>query len=154
LLALFGLLCAIAVKHPGIIDDRNVFLKEFFDVDLLSFQGLLSSIAIASAANIYLHINVLTDQTGLPFKRLRKSLKKSALSLVILLGVGLTLVIGKPLLPNTSTAAGLANAVGLSVIYMNISIMWDLTVTVFSIPSKSEIESEKQRMKNTGAGNS
>lgn len=147
LLCFWGVLIGVAVHHPGLIDDKNTFLKDFVDADMLAVQGVMCSISIASAANVYLHVNTLSERTGLPFDRVRTSLRRSGLSLVLLFALGLSLIASKPLAPQDSIWIGMVNSLALVVLYMNVSIMWDLTSTTFSIPSADKIM--RERPKNT-----
>lgn len=67
-------------------------------------------------------------------------MRRSAYSLLAMFGIGAILVIVKPLLPSPAYNAAVANAIAILLIYFNLSVLYDLTRTVFKIPSITAIK--------------
>jgi hypothetical protein len=147
LLFIFSGLVGAIIHHPTFIDDNNGFLKDFLDNDLLSVLGFITAVTLASAANIHLHLNQLQNDTGLPFNRARKSLGKSAYSLIFLFGAALVVVTIKPTLPSTPRWQAIANSAAILILYFNLSVLFDLTRATFRIPSSSSILEKRKQEK-------
>jgi len=92
-LVTLGVLITISVCRPSVLSDQSVFLKEFIGINLLSLLGVIVSITLASAANIYLELNRLEAR----FKKMnlsgtKNALKNSAIALVTLLALAIILI--------------------------------------------------------------
>jgi hypothetical protein len=145
LVALATVLTVISFTQPWMLDDRNSFLKAFVGADYLATLGVIVSITLASAANIHLHLNNLSDDTGTRFVNTRRSIRRSCNSLVLAFVAAIVLVTVKPLLPAAPYNAAMANSIALIIIYFNASIMLDLVRTSLVIPSRNEIKQQDDR---------
>lgn len=140
LAGLLTVLLSISFTAPYLLDDSNAFLASFVNHELLATLGFIVAVTLASAASVHFELNKLEDATGKLFLRTRKSLKRSAYSLVVLFaGAGLIVII-KPLLPEPPFNRAVANSLAIGIIYFNLSVLLDLTRTVFKIPSVSAIK--------------
>lgn len=139
LICLSTVFAVISFTQPWMLDDRNSFLKAFVGADYLATLGIIVSITLASAANIHLHLNNLSDDTGKRFIHTRKSIRRSCNSLVWAFVGAIVLVTVKPLLPAAPYNAALANSLALIIVYFNASVMLDLVRTSLAIPTRGEI---------------
>lgn len=146
LIGLLVVLLWISVATPHLLNDSNSFLSGFVNHELLGTLGFIVAVTLASAASVHFELNKLEDATGKPFSRTRKSLKKSAYSLVVLFALAGFIVIVKPLLPDPSHSQAVANSFAIAIIYFNLSVLYDLTSTVFKIPSVSAIKKMDQKL--------
>lgn len=140
LIGLATVLLSISFSAPWLLDDSNEFLKKFVAEDLLATLGFILAVTLASAASLHLELNKIEDATGKPFTRTRGSVRRSAYSLTGLFAAALALVIVKPLLPPVDFNAAVANSFAILILYFNLSVLYDLTRTVFKIPSVSSIK--------------
>lgn len=140
LIGLATILLSISFCQPQLLSDQNTFLKQFVSEQLLATLGFILTVTLASAASLHLELNKIEDATGKPFLLTRKSVRRSAYSLMALFATGTALVIIKPLLPIWQSNAAVANSVAILIIYFNLSVLYDLTRTVFKIPSISAIK--------------
>ena len=143
LTGLLTILTVISFTQPWMLDDRNTFLKVFVGADYLATLGVIVSITLASAANIYLHLNNLSDDTGQRFSNTRRSIRRSCNSLVWAFVAAIVLVTVKPLLPSASYNLAMANSFALIILYFNASVMLDLVRTSLAIPTRHEIEARR-----------
>lgn len=98
------------------------------------------AVTLASAASVHFELNRLEEETGKAFLRTRKSLRKSAYSLIVLFAAAMVLVTVKPLVPEVPYNAAVANSLAIAIIYFNLSVLLDLTRSVFKIPSATAIK--------------
>lgn len=145
LVALVAVLTVISFTEPWMLDDRNTFLKAFVGADYLATLGVIVSITLASAANIHLHLNRLSDDTGVRFSNTQRSIRRSCNSLVWAFVTAIVLVTVKPLLPDASYNAAIANSIALAIIFFNASVMLDLVRTSLAIPSQKDIRQPQDR---------
>ncbi len=140
LIALATVLTVISFVAPHLLDDRNKFLSSFVNHELLATLGFIVAVTLASAANVHFELNRIEDQTNKKFTRTRKSLKRSANSLLLLFILAGFVVIIKPLLPNPPNYnVAIFNSIAICIVFFNLSVLFDLTRTVFLIPSVKEI---------------
>lgn len=140
LIGLLTVLLTISFAEPHLLDDRNTFLANFVNHELLSTLGFIVAVTLASAASVHFELNKIEDETGKPFRRTRGSLRKSAYSLIFLFAAAGVVVIVKPLIPNVPYNLAVANSFAIAIVFFNLSVMFDLTRTVFAIPSVTEIK--------------
>ncbi len=141
LIGLATVLLTISFSQPHLLNDQNAFLKEFISEQLLATLGFILTVTLASAANLHLELNKIEDQTGKKFARTRKSVRRSAYSLMALFAAATLLVIVKPLLPSPPPYnTAVANSLAVLILCFNLSVLYDLTRTVFAIPSISQIK--------------
>lgn len=140
LIALATILATISVCEPAWLNDNNEFLKGFVNYEFLATLGFVAAVTLASAANVHLELNRLEDETDAQFVRTRNSLKRSVISLVVLLGVAVALVAVKPLLNVMGHAGAVVNGTALLIVYFYVVTLYDLTAVVFRIPTKRKIQ--------------
>ncbi len=133
-------LLIISFVRPLNLSDNNEFLKEFVNHEFLSILGFIVALTLGFAGNIHLELNRLEDATDQPFTRTRAALKKSALSLILAFVAGGALVIFKPLLIEKSIFEALANSGAIVIVFFNLAILYDLSGTVFGIPTVKKIK--------------
>lgn len=133
-------LLSISFSAPHLLDDRNKFLADFVNQELLGTLGFIVAVTLASAASVHFELNRLEDETGKPFLRTRSSLRRSAYSLIALFASAGMVVLIKPLVPNVPYNIAVANSLAIAIVFFNLSVLLDLTRTVFKIPSISEIK--------------
>jgi len=135
-------LLSISFAQPWMLNDNNGFLRGFVNQELLATLGFILAVTLASSASLHLELNKLQDDTGLPFTRTRTAVRRSAYSLLVLFAGAVVLVIAKPLLPAKPPSAALANSAALLIIYFNLMVLYDLTRTVFAIPTAKSIKAK------------
>jgi len=140
LVGLLTVLLTISFSAPYLLDDRNTFLANFVNQELLGTLGFIVAVTLASAASVHFELNKIEDATGNPFKRTRRSLRRSAYSLIFLFGVAGLVVLIKPLVPPVPHNVAIANSLAIAIIYFNLSVLLDLTRTVFKIPGIEAIK--------------
>lgn len=140
LTGLLTVLLSVSFCAPHLLNDSNEFLAAFVNHELLATLGFIAAVTLASAASMHFELNKLEDATGKPFLRTRKSLKRSAYSLIVLFAVAVLIVIVKPLLPTPPYNRAVANSFAIVIIYFYLSVLLDLTQTVFKIPSAKAIQ--------------
>lgn len=149
LLALLAVLLGVSVHHSHFLSDSgNPFLKDFMDNDILSVLGFITAVGNAATLSIFLHLNHLEDETLAKFTRTRSSLRKSAVSLVYIFLIAFIALVIKPLLGNGEVSSAIINGVGIVCIFFSLSVLRDLTLTVFGIPTKkriAEIKAENEK---------
>jgi uncharacterized membrane protein YbhN (UPF0104 family) len=141
------ILLSISFCAPYLLDDRNKFLADFVNQNLLSTLGFIVAVTLASAASVHFELNRIEDATGKTFLRSRASLRRSAYSLIALFAAAGLLVLIKPLVPKVPHNIAVANAFAIAIVLFNLSVMFDLTRTVFKIPSIAAIK--KMDVENT-----
>lgn len=138
-LLLVVLLLVSALKPSLLSDSGNSFLKDFLDNDILSVLGFITAVGNASILSIFLHLNKLEDETEAKFIRSRRSLKKSAVSLIVVFLIVFFVLIAKPMLGRGETLAACLNSIGILCVFFSLSVLRDVTLTVFSIPTARRI---------------
>jgi hypothetical protein len=93
------------------------------------------TITLASAANLHLELNKLQEATGEPFVNARKAVKLSAYWLIALFACAFILVLAKPILGGGESLQAGMNSVAIVIVAFNVSVLFDLTRTVFKIPA-------------------
>lgn len=148
LIALMATLLTISLVHPSFLNDQNALLAKFVNDQLLSILGFIVAVTLASAASVHFELNKLEDDAGTSFTRTRRSLRRSSYSLIILFAFAGLIIVIKPLLPSPRYGDAVANSIAIGIVYFNLSVLLDLTRTVFKIPSSTEAK------KMAGAGGS
>lgn len=129
------LLTTIVVRAPIYVSDKNGFLKVFLGNDLLSTLGFIVAVTLASIANLHLELNQLEFQTNNSFLRTRLGLRKSAMTLIVLFGFAIVLVTLKSSSAISEMSQAVFNCAGLTIVYINLEVLWDITSAIFKIPS-------------------
>lgn len=142
---LLAALTMISFFQPHLLNDNNKSLASFINHDLLSVLGFVIAVTLASATSVHFELNRLEVSSGKTFDRTRSSLKRSAYSLIFLFGFATVIVVFKPLLPERPFYGAMANSLAIGVIFFNLSVMLDLTRTVFKIPAVRPIVQQNCR---------
>lgn len=133
-------LLSISFCQPHLLSDSNSFLHNFVNHELLATLGFIVAVTLASSGGLHLELNKLEDETGNEFVRTRKSVRRSAYSLIALFAAAGVLVIVKPLLPSFPVNAAVANSIAILIVFFNLSVLYDLTRTTFAIPTVKKIK--------------
>lgn len=145
-LAVCGVLLVVSLQHPEYLSDSgNPFLKGYLDNDILSVLGFVTAVGNAASLSIFLHLNKLEDETTAKFLRTRKSLRLSAVSLVVIFLIAFLALVLKSMIPSSPTSEALINSVGIACTLFSLSVLKDLTLTVFAIPTKKRIGEMHQK---------
>ncbi|MDI1363996.1 MAG: hypothetical protein PSX79_03900 [bacterium] len=127
-----------AVVRPELISDKNAFLKDFVNQEFLGFMGVVVTITLASAGNLFIELNKLEDRAEASvFSKTKRSVKASAFSLIWSLVFALILVTVKPLLGPGQGTQAIANAAALTTILFSILVLVDLTVAAFNLDPRA-----------------
>lgn len=126
------------------LNDDNAFLKNFVNHELLATLGFIVSITLASTAHIHLELNRIGERNNISFVRTKVRLKLSAFSLVWLLGISILIVVIKPTLPYERYSYAIINSLAIIIMFFNLSVLYDITKTVFGIPSDDQIRKNRQ----------
>lgn len=143
-IALCALICWISVAtiivvvNPAIISDQNAFLKGFVNHEFLGFMGVVVTITLASAGNLFIELNKLEDRADESiFTKTKRSVKDSAFSLIWSLVFALVLVTVKPLVASNDASQAVVNAFALTTILFSILVLVDLTVAAFNLDPRA-----------------
>lgn len=130
----------ISLAAPwALSDEKNVFLKNFVNHEMLSFLGVVVTITLASAASLHLELNKLEERVGSRiFVVTRRRIHTSAYSLIWALVAAVGLVTVKPLLGQTDTTTSLANGAAVLIILFNVLVLADITKLTFSLEPNLE----------------
>lgn len=140
LAGLATVLLTISFYQPHLLNDDNEFLKVFVRDQLLATLGFILAVTLASAASLHFEFNRIEDETGKPLTRSRRSVRRSAYSLIVMFVAGGFVAILKPLLPEPAYNSAVANSIAILIVYFNLSVLLDLTRTVFGVPAVSVIK--------------
>jgi len=119
--------------HPSFFSNENQFIKEYISSPILATMGFIVSITLAGINSLYVNLQRLGKELGIPFSKTKRSLKASAFTLIILFCVTLTVVILKHS-SFTGNWENILNITALACLYMNISVLFDVTNTALSLP--------------------
>lgn len=123
-----------AMAAPWVLSDKNRFLQGFVNHEFLGFMGVLVTITLASAANLFIELNKMEKEVGrAAFPKTKQSVKDSAYGLIAFLTVSVALVILKPVLALTPVAETIANGIAIGLIIGAIMALIDLTQTAFKL---------------------
>lgn len=137
-----SMLLTAAFFAPWLLSDSgNTFLKDFLDNDLLSVLGVITALANASILSIFLHLNFLEDKVNFKATHTRRSLRLSAVSLIVVFLVAFAVVILKPIVPEGEKLNAIMNSIGILLVIFALSVLRDITLTVIKIPSQTTIKS-------------
>lgn len=152
---LFIFLCSllatfILLRPEYLSDDGNKFLRDFLDNDILSVLGFITAVGNAATLSIFLHLNSLEDEVKFKANRSKKSLKKSAISLVYAFLIAFFAVTIKHPISNSPHWTAFINSIGVACVFFSLSVLRDLTLFVFGIPTKTKIlEIQKKNQENS-----
>jgi hypothetical protein len=126
-----------SIMRPELLSDRNDFLHNFVNHELLALLGIIMTITLASAAALHLEFNKIEESykhRGLT--KTRTNVHRGAYLLIILFLFSVALVVAKPLLPSTSEWQSIVNGVAIVVVIVNALVLLDLTQLTFAIEPK------------------
>lgn len=130
---------ALTAAAPWVLSDKNTFLAGFVNEEFLAFMGVVVTITLASAANLFLELNRLEDRVDQSiFRSTKRHVRHSAFALIGSLAASLILVVAKPVLVCGERSEALLNGVALSIILFSIMILIDLTQAAFSLDARAE----------------
>lgn len=129
-----GFLSGTCYYYPNVLSDKNSFLKDFMDVDIINVLGFVTSITLASASNMYIGLK-RSAQPKNKFANTIAALKKSCIALVCILIFSFFLVVSKPLLGTTEQVQAIINSLGIILVILTMWILLDLTRAIFRMPA-------------------
>jgi hypothetical protein len=134
------LICAIAVAvicaiyKPELISDKNRFLFEFVNHELLGLLAIILTITLASAANLHFEFNKIEEhyqRRGLTDTR--RGVRQGAYCLIALFVFSTLLVLTKPIFASSDASQAVFNGLALVALLWNVLILVELTQLAFSI---------------------
>lgn len=148
LIILTSILFTTSYFSPNYLSDAgNSFLEDFLDNDILSILGFITALGNASTLSILMHLNHLEDETNVKFARTRISLRRSAISLIYFFLIVFVALMLKPLSPPEPQFSAFFNSIGIICVFASLSVLRDLALTVFGIPTKKMIAEINRRNK-------
>lgn len=101
-------------------------------------MGVVVTITLASAANLYIELNKLEDKLDLPaFSRSKANVRHSAYTLIATLIAAVVVVVVKPLVVVGEQSAAAVNGTALSILLVAILILVDLTQAAFNLDPRA-----------------
>ncbi len=135
LICLSAVLIVVAFVRPEFISDRNGFLANFVNHELLNVLGVILAITLASAAQIHLTLNGIEERVSdeNTFNRTRTGIRQSVYWLIGLFLFALLVVIAKPVAATSDFLKALFNGTSVVVLVWNVLVLVSLTQAVFGI---------------------
>jgi hypothetical protein len=147
------LLTVSALSPSYLSDGGNRFLRDFLDNDILSVLGFVTALANASILSIFLHLNYLDDEADFSGTNVRRGLKASAVSLIVLFLLTFAVLVMKPIVPSWPQLSAALNSIGILCVVFSLSVLRDITITVTKIPTKKTILNTQKKNKEAIAKN-
>lgn len=123
---------------PKAFSDENAFLAGFVNHEFLSFMGVIVTITLASAANLFVELTKLEERHNKElFPSTKTDVRHSAYALIGALVAAVVVVIAKPwlsVLGDRGEAA--ANCAAIGVMAFAILLMVDLVQSAFGLDPK------------------
>lgn len=139
LIAWAALYAALVACAPWTISDSNGFLKGFVNEEFLGFMGVVVTITLASAANLYIELNKLEEKLDESvFEKSKGDVRDSAYFLIGTLVASIVLVIVKPLLLTEERTMAVVNGLALTILLVAVMILIDLTQAAFSLDPRAK----------------
>ena len=136
----------VSVLTDWFSDERNTFLRDFVNQELLNLLGVVLAITLASVASLQVAFDKVKDNIeGLELSGTRNAVKSAIMSLNWTFLGAVVLVVIKPLMPTgCAPFVSLVNATALLlVIYYGMTLM-ELTILTLKMPSLGELKAMKQ----------
>lgn len=125
----------IAVARPSWTNDSNQFFDDFVGADFLSIMGIIVTITLASAANMYIEVNRFEEKRPtVDFTRTRDALRTSAFFLVSFFAASFIIVVLKSYASPFSPWTAYLNTTSMLVIGYAILTLYDIADAAFSLP--------------------
>lgn len=140
LIAALAVVLICAIYNPSYLSDKNSFMLNFVNHELLALLGIIMTITLASAASLHLEFNKIEEKfqkRGLT--ETRRGVMQGAYGLIFSFLFAVVIVVLKPLLPHSETAEAISNGLALLILLFNVLILLDLTQLAFAI--KPDIKS-------------
>lgn len=119
---------------PWALSDSNKFFANFVNHELLGFMGVLVTITLSSAANLFITLNALEDKVDAAvFSKTKRNVKSSAYHLIGSLIAAFALVALKPLVAHGPQAEAATNGVAVGIVLYSILILIDLMQAAFGL---------------------
>jgi hypothetical protein len=135
-LALWGVIAAAA---PWILSDENSFFKNFVNHEFLAFMGVVVTITLSSAANLFIELNKMEEKLdSVIFRKSKIHVKDSAFALIGALVASIILVIVKPLLLCGHRSEAVLNGFAVTILIFSVLILVDLTQAAFSLDPRAD----------------
>jgi hypothetical protein len=139
LLAWIAIWVTSTIAAPWVLSDKNSFFDRFVNEQFLSFMGVIVTITLASAANLFMEMNKLEDKVDKPvFRKAKDGVRDSSYWLVSLLVASIVLVIAKPLFNTGERAQAICNGFAVTILIMSILILVDLTQSAFMLDPRRD----------------
>lgn len=139
LIAWAALWLTLIAAAPWTLSDQNDFLKGFVNEEFLSFMGVVVTITLASAANLYIEMNKLEDRANRAvFIQSKRDVRHSAYFLIGTLVAAIVTVILKPLLDCGERSQAAVNGVAVTILIVSVMTLIDLTQTAFALDPHGE----------------
>lgn len=135
LIAFCVLVLIVSLNAPELLSDKNSFLVNFVNHELLAVLGVILAITLASAAQLHLTFNQIEEsyhQKG-GLARTRARVHSAAYWLIGSFATAVVLVVVKPLLAGPAWAQSLFNGAALFILLCNILILISITQQTFLI---------------------
>jgi hypothetical protein len=129
---------SVAITHPSWLSDKNEFLKNFVNHELLAYLGVIVTITLASVANLFVSLlKIEEDRNSIIFKKTKRDLKHISIALILTLVVALPLVVLKPILPNFDWVQALLNSMAVWLVAFSMLLLADATLALFELDPRA-----------------
>jgi hypothetical protein len=129
----------IVVAAPWVLSDENRFFAGFVNYEFLTFMGVIVTITLASASNLFIELNKLEDRLDeAVFAKTKGHVKDSAFALIGALIAAIVLVILKPLLACSHRAEAGLNGVAVAILLFSVLVLIDLTQAAFGLDPRAK----------------
>lgn len=134
LLGWAALWAVLVVATPWAISDQNKFFKGFVNEQFLGFMGVVVTITLASAANLYIELNKLEEKLDKQlFLNTKREVRTSAYFLIGALVAAILTVIMKPLFDCGARSEAIMNGCAITILILSILTLIDLTQAAFNL---------------------
>ncbi|WP_271066062.1 hypothetical protein [Caulobacter sp. NIBR1757] len=134
LVVFVGVVCVASLVSPDILSDRNLFLKNFVNHELLAILSVIVSITLASTSALHLELNKIEERRGRRgFQKTRAGIRQAAYFLILLLSLAVCLVFLKAGLNPPVPWQAFFNGMALFLLFWNVLILISITQAVFAI---------------------
>jgi magnesium-transporting ATPase (P-type) len=142
LIVSMAIVICCAISAPTLLNDKNKFLHDFINYELLGVMVVILTITLTSVAQLHLEFNRIEERYKRrnALSRSRGGVRAAAFWLIALFLAAILLVTLKPLLANEDWSETLFNGIGLVILLWNVLILTELTVTIFAIGPHIEEE--------------
>ena len=128
-----GVLSALWACEPQLISDRNRFLANFVNHEILNVYGVLVAITLANAAQVHLTLNRLEERRNrVYFDVVRRELQQDAFALVTTFCIAVVLLVMKGNVDHEPSIAAI-NASALWILLIQIVLTWDVFAAVMGV---------------------